>query len=948
MVDGGTNNQSYYNDINANPTVDAIEEFKVQSGAMSAEYGLTMGGVINVVTKSGTNSLHGSLYEFLRNSALDARNTFSVSKTPFTYNQFGGSVGGPVHLPRLYTGRDRTFFFSQYEEYRFRQGFSSIRTVPTQQEYAGDFSNLRDARGNLIPIFDPSTTRANPSGSGYLRDPLPGNRVPAGRFDPVSKNVIALVPGPNRVPSNPFTNADNYYQVLKIGNPMRQYMGRIDHRFSDKNNFFVRYMNFRHWNVPESGSFLPWELSGRTDNWNTRNLVISDTHTFGPRLLNDFRITLARQYFTFIHTTYGQGWPQKLGLPASVPALTRPVMSGTNIPDLDIGPSNGYRAGLTTQLAETVTYIRGRHTMKYGADIRLLQGHNINMSRPSGSFNFGGSLTTDPQRPAGTGRGLAQFLLGNVSSGSLAIYMGESTRGYSTSFFLQDDWKAGRRLNLNLGLRYDYQSAPVEQNDGNINFDPFGINPENGLPGRSVYAGQDYGRAFLKPQKKDFGPRVGFAYDPFGNASTVIRGGYAIFYEGIFHIDYFGQIQGFSSTTTNYDPPNDNPQFPAFQFRDGFPFPPTPPLGRKLGPSAFLSTGVSWDQSNERTPMSQQWSLSVQRKIKGHWLVEATYTANRGTRLSSGDYDYNQLDPQHYSYGLALQNLVPNAYQGKVPGVLGGAQVRRSQSLLPYPYIARIAVRGPHQGSAIYHALLLTIEKRLSHGFSLLASLTSGKLISDSVRIPLNWFGEQANETGYQNGKYDRRSERSTDPTDVAQRLVFSGIWELPFGSGRLVHSGNRVVNSLIGGWQMNSITTIQTGLPLIVRGASNFRANRPNSTGKSAFLENRSIDQWFDTTAFVNPPDFTLGNVGRTIPDVRAPGVINIDLSVLKDTRIRERMKLQFRAEAFNFPNHVDLGFPNASFLPGPDGLNRSSTFGTIRSARSPRIVQFGLKLIF
>lgn len=944
VVDGGNNNQSYYPDISANPAVDAVEEFKVQSNTMSAEFGFTLGGVVNVVTKAGTNSVHGTLYEFARNSAFDARNTFSTAKTPFTYNQFGGSLGGPVTLPRLYNGKDRTFLFGNYEEYRYARGSSSITSVPTPEQRAGDFSKTLDASGRLIPIYDPMSTIPNPGGSGYVRTLMPGNVIPNSRLDPVAVKSLSYIPQPNRTPSNAFTNSDNYYNTQNSYTNMRQYTFRGDHRISANNSLMARYSFFNH-NIPAyKGGIITPELRARIDDFNTHNFVVSDTHTFTPTVLNDFRVSIARQYFTFLHATYLKDWPARLGLPPSVPADTSPIFNG--VVGWDGDRSTGIRGALAWQFMEALTVIRGGHTMKFGGDLRILRGNNTQLSNPSGSFNFAG--TTNPQSPAGTGNGYANFLFGAVSSASITTYLGQGHKGYSASGYFQDDWKAARRLNLNLGLRYDYQSPPMEMNRGTSNFDPFAINPDNNLPGKTTYAGVDYGDSALAPFKKGFNPRFGFAYDVFGGSRTVIRGGYAVFFSQIFNISYFGNTQGFSNTATSYQPPNNNGNYIAFQLKNGLPFAPTPPQGPKLGPSVFLSQGVSWDQTYEPVPMSQQWSLSLQQKLPASWMVDLTYTANRGSHLAASGYDFNQMDPKYYELGRGLQDLVANPYAGKVPGSLGSAQITRSQSLRPYPYINGISIRNPSLGNSMYHAMLLSVEKRLSQGFSILASYTAGKLISDNVAVPLNWFGEQVAENGWRNGLYDRRMEKSVDPTDISQRVVLSGIYELPFGKGRRFDPSNRVLNVLASGWQLNSITTMQTGIPLTVRGASNFRADRPNSTGVSASIDNPTQYRWFNTDVFVNPPDWTMGNAGRTLPDVRGPGTVAIDLSVIKDTHITEGLRLQFRAEAFNFPNHVNLGFPDDSFSPGVDGKNRSATFGTIRSARDARIVQFGLKLIF
>ncbi|HWB96373.1 MAG TPA: hypothetical protein VG672_06715, partial [Bryobacteraceae bacterium] len=317
--------------------------------------------------------------------------------------------------------------------------------------------------------------------------------------------------------------------------------------------------------------------------------------------------------------------------------------------------------------------------------------------------------------------------------------------------------------------------------------------------------------------------------------------------------------------------------------------------------------------------------------------------------LQGGGYDYNQIDPRYYGiYGLQLQNMVPNAYAGKVPGTLGASQITLAQSLRPYPYINGISVRNPSLGNSIYHAVLVSVEKRMSKGLTLLASFTGGKLIDDSVTTPFGWFGDQVGITGYQNGKYARNLERSVDPTDVSKRLVLSGIYELPFGSGKRWNSSNRFANILMSGWQFNTITTLQSGLPVRISGANNYLADRPNSTGASAKIDNPTAARWFDTSVFVNPASYTYGNVGRVLPDVRGPGIVEVDLSAIKDTTLKEGLKLQFRAESFNLPNHVNLGLPNGSFSAGSDGKNNSSTFGTITSARDARQIQFALKLIF
>ena len=947
LVDGMVASNSYYPDLNANLAVDAVQEFKVQSGSMSAEFGFTLGGVINVATKAGTNAFHGSVYEFLRNNIFDARNAFAVSLLPFRYNQYGLALGGPVRIPRLYDGKNKTFFFGNWEQFNFINNSQSITSTPIAAQRNGDFSTLFDATGKLIPIYDPNTTRANPAGNGFVRDLFAGNIIPPSRLDAVAKNINQFYPLQNLTPSNAFTNANNYLSSSALRTNMQQYTIRGDHRISDSDSMFARYTYYVNHTDNGAGTWPDPAVRARFDNFETRNTTFSETHTFSPSIVNEFKLGTARQYFPFQAASFNQNWPQKLGFPANVPNIVIPSISN-GYTGFNTG-TVGIRGALTWDASNTVTIVRGNHSIKIGGEYRLLFGNNYQTSNPSGSFNFSSALTNNPQAIAGTGSTYAAFMLGSVSSASVGTFIGEAEKGYSLSGFVQDDWRVTRRLNINLGMRYDYQQPPYERNCGTSNFNPYQTDSLFGLKGRLEFACKDYDKTYLNSDKNDFGPRLGLAYDLTGNGRTVVRAGYAIFYPSIFNVTYFGNTSGFASTNTAYNAPGGNSNLAAFQLSQGFPTPPIQPRGAALGSSAFLGQGASYDQSAQLTPMSQQWNLSLQKQILGGWVIDATYTGNHGTHLVAGGYNLNQLDPKYLSLGTALQNSVSNPYAGKVPGSLGGATFTQQQSLLPYPYYTGITVRNPHLGNAIYHAGLLSVQKRFSKGLTVLASYTKGKLISDSVAAPIN-FGavEQVTNNGYQNGLYGRNLERSVDPTDVPQRFAFSSVYELPIGRGKALNIENSVLNLILGGWQTQSIMTLQKGLPVLISGASNNLANRPNSTGISAKLDNPTQYAWFNTAAFVNPPLYTYGNVGRALPDVRTPGFFNLDFSMIKNTKIRERTTLQFRAEAFNLDNHTNLGFPGTGFSPGANGSNISSTFGTITSARASRSIQFALKLLF
>ena len=899
-IDGTANNSPRYGDTSINPLVDTIEEFKVQSGVMSAEYGYTLGGVVNLVTKSGTNAFHGSLYEYLRNDKLDSRNSFAARRAPLRYNQYGGVLSGPIR-------KDRTFFFFNYEEWRLSLGSTIVDIVPTANERGGNFSLLRNASGASIPVFDPSTNRPNPSGSGFINDPFPGNIIPTARLDRVSQNILPFYPLPNQAPSNVFTNANNYNANIVNIRQARQETFKFDHHLTNKDNLSFRYILWDHKDDNAQGYWTQTVAGHRNDDYTNRNVNLTNTHLFSPTLINESRVGLVRVVFPAIAESVGGGWPQKLGLPDNVPGLALPSASITGYRTFPTYASSQAIHMYVLQFQNNLTWIRGKHALKAGLDIRKSEFDRSITSYSSGLFNFNSTVTSNLQAPAGTGSALASFLLGTVANASVESDQPVSWQGTSQGYYVQDDWKATRRLTLNLGLRYDYMQVPRERFDRISNFNPFATNPLDGVLGRLEFAGVNFGSATVLPDYKNFAPRAGFALDVFGNGKTAVRGGYGIYYPMTFTTSFFADVSpGFNSTLTNYIGPGGSTQFPAFQFSQGLPSPPIPPRGAALGPSAYESQGVNYVQPHGRTPYSQQWTLTVQQQLPGGFLLESGYSGNKGTKLvtgggttanggAGGAYDLNQLDPKYYSLGLTLQQQVPNPYAGRVSGIFGGATITEQQSLRPYPYYDTISVTTPREGSSIYHSLLMNVEKRMSNGLVMLASYSFGKLIDEptSVTLPGQAGSDQVNGgTGYRLGRFNRRLERGLDPTDSANHFVFSGIYELPFGTGKHWKAPSGVVNSLIGGWQVNSVLVMQNGLPLIVRGASNFLADRPNSTGKSARVQNPTRFQWFDTSQFVNPPAFTIGNTPRTLPDVRAPGTVNIDFSIIKNTRIHERAK--------------------------------------------------------
>jgi len=942
LLDGNYNILTWINEAAVSPAVDAVEEFKVQSGTMSAEFGFTAGGVVNLVSKSGTNALRGTVYDFLRNDKLDSRNTFAAAPDRLRYNQFGGSLGG--HLIK-----DRAFFFGNYEGYRAVQGSSRVATVPVAEERQGDYSNTRTATGVLIPIYDPATTRRDSTGT-LVRDRFSNNIIQQGRLDPVAQKVLQLIPLPNHTPTNAFTNSLNYQTQVLPTTKSNQYHARVDYRFGSNNSLFVRFSSFSHTPFQKQVIF-PGSMYGRLDNMVNKNIALSDTHTFSPTLINEFRVGVVRQAFSFRDASYGMGYPRKLGLPDTVPDDVIPTVGISGYTSVGYGIV-GYRGSLNWNFQEAVTKIRGNHTLKFGVEHRILQGSNRQTANPSGNFSFTAALTGDPVKPSGTGSSVASMVLGSVRTASVDLSQGITMQAYSTSLYAQDDWKLTRRLTVNLGLRHDYQAQPVERHNRLLQFDLNGKSSVSGLTGRTVYAGLDgQPRQWRDGNYTAFGPRFGFAWDMFGGGKTVLRGGYGVYYPFSFYLSgsFGSEGLGFASMTTSYQPAGGDYNYPAFQFKNGFPYAPPQPLGVKGGPDAFLGQSAPYTETIGPAAYAQQWSLSLQRQLPGKWLVDATYSGNKGTHFISPGYNWNDLDPQYLSLGRSLQNLVPNPYAGKVPGALGAATITRRQSLLPFPYYSSVDITNPHAGNYISHLFLLSVQKKSAHGLSLMFSYTGGKNISDPMTLPGGDFAENnARMKGYQDAKFNRGLDRSVDPESISQRAVVSAVYELPFGTGKRWNPSNSVARKVVKGWQASTIGTIQAGLPIAVTGANNFLANRPNSTGQSAKLDHRTTAQWFNTATFINPPDYTQGNISRTLPDVQSPGTLGWDISLVKNTAITERFSVQFRAEAFNALNHVNLGLPNSAFVAGPDGKNSSGSFGTITSARDPRQIQFGLKLRF
>jgi len=980
---GPENNVSILNLIYT-PSVDSVQEFSVQTNTVSAEFGRLGGGVINLITKSGTNSLHLTAYEFLRNSKLDANNFFSnragrrpdgteiAPRGAFQRNQFGGNVGGPVYLPKLYDGRNRTFFFFAMEAQTQRSATVSQATVPIDDWRRGDFSNLRNANGQPIIIYDPLTTRPDPANPGrFIRDPFPGNRIPDGRISPIARNLMKYWPQPNQAPTNVNTQVNNFIASGKAVNDNQRLDLRIDHVISENWRLSSRFSRSPGESLPFNGFGNDGTSIGSGPS-ETRTYSFSHDHTytFSPSLLLNVRYGFGRTRTNSLPFSAGFDISQ-LGFPAYVKNAA--VLQALEFPRINVnGISSLGQATFTDliiipmnhQFNASITKTTGRHTFKWGMDYRKLMINFLQLGQPSGEYSFDTRWTQlDPNNASATaGFGMASLLLGIPSSGQMSHDPTPASASTYWGWYFQDDWKVTQKLTMNIGLRYDRDVPRTERYDryaffrldqpspiaGKVPANPFFDGSK--LVGAMNFTNSDHRRQ-APTDGNNFGPRLGFAYRL--SNKTVIRTAYGIYFapsalQAAGHTGTAG-MDGYSSTTpfvTSIDgriPTTfiDNP------FPNGFNF----PTGNSLGASTFLGQGVSASLFlDDANPYTQQWNLNVQRELPSGLLFEAAYIGSKGTRLidgESGGVTLNQLPPSFMSQGTSLQTLAANPFVGLIPyptSTLSNAQVQRGQLLRPYPQYTTLGSFRKPQGNSIYHALTLRADKRFSGGISLLVAYTKGKLIDD-VSQTVTFLGPAGNKQD----AYNRRAERSISTQDVAQRLVFGYVYELPFGKGKkLFANAPRFVDHIIGGWQINGITTYQSGTPLIITQSQNNAGifspgQRPNWTGQSARIEggstNDRIARWFDISQFTAAPSFSFGNTPRTMPDARNPGTKLWDISFFKNNYFREKYNMQFRVEMFSAFNTPQFGPPGAQV--------GSNNFGVIGGSSGTRQIQMALKLI-
>jgi hypothetical protein len=954
------------------PSVDAVDEFKVLSNGYGAEFGRSGSGIINLILKSGTNHVHGSVYDFLRNSALDANDWFNKlngkALPSFKRNQFGASITGPVYIPHVYDGRNRTFFLFSYEGLRQGTGTSTSIVVPTAAMRAGDFS----AAGNP-GIYDPTTTVATVAGgtTNYSRSQFQGNVIPSGRIDPVAANVLKYYPLPNV--ANAAYGANNYFATgVNVVN-IDTYDAKVDQVFNDRNRMFVRYSG-RRLQQPAT-IFFPSTIAIAQNNagqqpQKSNSVAIDYTRTQSSSFVIEARYGYSRVALNFISLSDGFS-PTQLGFPSLIAAnadhLQFPGIAPANYYGLgDAGQGTTRHAGYEAHLlGVNNTKILGNHVIKFGAEGRLLRANDTESGNSVGAFAFPKTNTQQNPNNSVGGDGFASFLLG-IGSGTMTI---DSKDGATQSFYyaayLQDDWKASSKLTLNLGLRWDVDIPRTERHDRMEVFDPTATSPL----ASSVYAGAKGGVQFVgvngfsrrqfDPRYKDWSPRFGFAYQV--NQTSAIRGAYGI---------YFGPSMRSAAATIGNEGFSANTSFDAIPggvtlsgatLSNPFPAGLALPVGNTQG----LLTGVGQSfetplARDNRVGYTQNYDLDVQHQFPFSTLVDVAYVGSHSLHLNrSGENDFqlNQLPQATLNqYGTQLQANVTNPFYGTVKtGTLAAATIPRSYLVAPYPQYTALQASYVTGGFSNYDSVQVKVVKRASHGLSLLLAFTGQKSF-DNYSIISN----VGNQAGGIQDIYNPSGDRAVSSNDIAHKLVISGVYELPFGRGKQFGSNwNRLIDTLLGGWQANGIYTMQSGFPLAITtqdtshaGGNVLRPNfvqgvDPRTTGpvsqRLGTAGHNTGGKYINASAFSQPAAFTFGNATRTISNLRAPGYQNTDFSVFKNFQTTEWLKIQFRAETYNTLNQETFGSPNTTLS--------SPQFGQITATNAnanPRQLQFALKLLY
>jgi hypothetical protein len=954
------------------PPADIVSEFRVEVAKFDASLGHGMGAHVNTSIKSGTNVVRGTASwqiapnPWQANDFFGNKQLYDLSSGPVTpekraqmapprkVNRYSFTSSGPLVLPRLYNGRNRTFWTYGFQGFNRRNPSSTYLTVPTAEERAGDFSQLL-AISSQYRIYDPATITPA-AGGRFSRQPLAGNIIPTSRLDPMAQRILQFYPLPNQRGSVDFQ--DNYQVAGNNSNDFLQHMGRVDHVINERHRVFGRFtyswLNFYR------NQYFHNESRGLDRYRHQRGVALDDVYVVSPSFLVNLKYGMT--WFNQPDRPFSVGYDLVgLGFPASFASQLDP--QGVSFPQ--IAMENVDKLGESTNTNETtlyhtwgasVTQFAGAHSLKWGGEFRLMRESSYNFGNGSPLLNFANNYTRGPLDNSGgapMGQGIASFLLGIPTGGNVDLNASSATQSTFTGLYLQDDWKIARRLTLNLGIRWEYESAPTERFDRTVvGFDFQAASPiqaaaaanyaKSPIPqiaaadfrtlGGLTFAGRDGARRGLyHTSKRNFAPRVGFAWRVAPNMA--VRGGYGVFYD-LLGIDRIGVTQtGFSQRTT-LTPTLDNGQTWTASLSNPFPnlLKPAP-----VGLSTYLGQAVSFQPTYRPHPYLQNWTISIQRQLFGRTVLDVSYMGNRLTRMAV-NREYNGVPRQYLSSSPNRDQTVINLLTAAVTNPFNGAPefsasgiagktVARSQLLRPYPHFTSITAPDP-VGFSWYHSLQVRLSKRLSHGLSLTANYTFSKMMEAASFL---------NDT-------DAMPEHVIAAQDRPHRFVPTVVYELPVGRNRRFGAGmNRVADAIAGGWQAQGIFHAQTGAPLafgniLYRGASLADIVLPK--------DQRSIERWFNTDAgFEKLTGQQLGQNIRAFPSrltgLRGPGINYWDLSMTKNFRISDRMRLQFRTNWEGAMNHPQFSTPNMT--------TTNVLFGSINATVGEgRRVYAGLKLYY
>lgn len=954
------------------PSLDAITEFSVETNGFKAEYGQAGGGMINFVSKSGTNDIHGTLYEYARNEAFDARSFFQPRKQIYKQHDFGGTVGGPVWIPKIYNGKNKTFVFFSYEAFRNRNGASSdFRTVPNAEMYNGDFRNWVDNNGRQIPIYDPFSL------ANGERAQFPNNQIPTSRFDPQSVKALAtygqIRPNVTAAPGT-FAYARSNYQIVggSRTQPATKYSIKGDQflRESDRVSFYFGKNGMFERPGPLGINTLPGNFSDFNDlDRQSRVYRATWDHNFSPTLLNQFR-------------GGGNDWKENHNSIQELQGNWKDKFCIGNAPDCNYNlgrirfddaytswgaDSNNGSENLIYSFADDLTWIKGKHNIKIGGMYQKGSYNGFGRQCVAGCANFGylgtGKAGVTNFNDAG-GNAFASFLLGWATNGQIDTvrYIGQQWPYFAG--YIQDDWKFSSKLTFNFGLRWETTLPPVEEQDRWSDFSPTRPNPgADNRPGALIYAGTGPGREGSRSLAgswfKGFGPRFGLAYSL--NSKTVIRSNFARSFSQVTTTTGSTHQKGFTQTFSF----GTNPAglAPTFLLKDGLPPYPVPPF---ISPSFQNGADMPWWQGNEVTRLPEQlsWNLSIQRQLSNSMVLDVAYNAVAGTHLQAGLLNYNQVPidvATRYTpaqlglnFGNPAQRAEAEALGFRLPYANFvtnfGSRATVAQSLRPFPQYTEINTwdgNGDHSGHSSYHAAVIKLDKRYSQGMSFTTSYVFSKMFTDADSY---WITDNPRAADH----YNRRLEKSIGSYDVTHNFKLGITYELPFGQGKAMASKG-VAAWVLGGWRISSIHLYSSGRPIGVSGGTGLNAFNGRGAAFITTYEgwraplkgdkfDPAVDRFFNASVFPNQNIRAIGNSTRLNAKVREFANLNENVSLAKLFKFgKERpTTIEIRGEAFNIFNRHRFGT-------GGTGINDPVNFGRVTNViNDPRRLQIGAKIYF